>query len=70
MKTGASIAQSSVNASSGINPVAMVSKGVGMANSALNAILGNPLAAGQAGVGIAMSGVRTAASIGTWNEAR
>lgn len=38
MKPGASIAQSAVNASSGINLVAMVSAGAGMANSALNAI--------------------------------
>lgn len=70
MNTGAVIAQSAFNAVSRANPVTMVNAGVGMANSVANAILGDPLAAVQAGVGVAVSGVRIAASIGTWNEAR
>lgn len=67
---GAGIAKSAVNAVSGMNPVAMVNAGVGMADSVVNAISGDALATFQAGVGISMSGVRIAASIGTWNEAR
>lgn len=67
MNAGAGIVKSAVNDVSGMNPVAMVDAGVGMANSVVDAGI---LAAVQAGVGIALSGVRTAASIGTWNEAR
>ena len=69
MNTGAVIAQSAFSAVSRANPVTMVNAGGGMASTVTNAILGDPLAAVQAGVGVAMSGVRIAASIGTWNEA-
>lgn len=70
MNSGAVIAQSAFSAVSRANPVTMVNAGVGMASTVANAMLGDPLVAVQAGIGVAMSGVRIAASIGTWNEAR
>lgn len=70
MNTGAIIAQSAASAVSGINAVAMVNAGVGVANSVVNAMSGDPLAAIQNRAAVAMSGVRIAASIGNWNEAR
>lgn len=70
MNPGAIVTQSAFNAVSGISPLTMANAGVGIANSAANAISGDTLAAVQTGVGVAMSGVRIAASIGTWNEAR
>lgn len=70
MKAGANLAQSTFNAVSRINSVAMINAGVGVANSAVDAISGDPLVAVQTGVAVAMSGVRIAASIGSWNEAR
>lgn len=68
---GARMAQSTVNAISGINPLALVNTGIGLANNAVNAVSSaDPMSAVQAGLGVAMSSVRIAASIGTWNEAR
>lgn len=67
---GARMARSTVNAISGINPLALVNTGIGLANTAVNAVSADPMSAVQAGLGVAMSSVRIAASIGTWNEAR
>lgn len=68
---GARMAQSTVNAVSGINPSALVNTGIGLANNAFNVVSSaDPVSAVQAGLGVAMSSVRIAASIGTWNEAR
>lgn len=68
---GARMAQSTVNAFSGINPSALVNTGIGLANNAINVVSSaDPMSAVQAGLGVAMSSVRIAASIGTWNEAR
>lgn len=68
---GARMAQSTVNAVSGINPLALVNTGIGLANNAFNAVSSaDAMSAVQAGLGVAMSSVRIASSIGTWNEAR
>lgn len=68
---GATMAQSTVNAVSGINPLALVNTGIGLANNVFNVVSSaDPMSAVQAGLGVAMSSVRIAASIGTWNEAR
>lgn len=70
LSAGVGIANSAANALSAANPAPMISAGIRIANSTVNALSGDPVAALQAGVGVAMSGVRIAASIGTWNEAR
>lgn len=69
LSNDAGIAQQAANAMTKMNPAAVVGAGVGIANTAVNA-MSDPAAAVQAGLGVAMSGVRIAASIGTWNAAR
>lgn len=81
----AAIGNSSLNDRS-IDTAAAINAGVGMVSTAVNALssdtvqeatttannvlMGDPVAAVQAGVAVVMSGVRIGASIGSWNETR